>query len=241
MRNITTLIASLIIVTNSVFAQTTTISAEPKPYIEVTGTAEKEIIPDEIYIAIVIRERMENREKVTIAKQDEALKKAIESLGISVSNLSLSDANADYVRVNWKSKDVLTKKSYVLKVGDAATVGKVFEQLDTLVIRDAYISKTSHSKIDEFKKEVRINAIKAAKNKADYLLEAIGEATGKALVVVDNPNGTVKTYEDQQYSPRRYYANSNVQETIKYEGNNEEIQFQKIKLSASVYVKFGIK
>ena len=40
------------------------------PYIEVNGYAEKEIIPNEIYIGITLRERMENKEKVTIEAQE---------------------------------------------------------------------------------------------------------------------------------------------------------------------------
>jgi hypothetical protein len=36
------------------------------PYIEVTGMAEKEIIPDEIYIRIIIKERYDGRDKITI-------------------------------------------------------------------------------------------------------------------------------------------------------------------------------
>ena len=114
------------------------------------------------------------------------MKEALKSIGINLDNLSLSDANANYIRVKWTKKDVITKNEYVLKVGDAITVGKVFEKLDELKIIDAKISKVSHSKIEEFKKEVRIMAIRAAKEKADYLLSAIGEQTGKPLKVYEN-------------------------------------------------------
>ncbi len=46
---------------------------EEIPYIEVNGYAEKEIIPNEIYIGITLRERMENKEKVTIEAQEKLL------------------------------------------------------------------------------------------------------------------------------------------------------------------------
>ncbi|PKP46668.1 MAG: hypothetical protein CVT95_06675 [Bacteroidetes bacterium HGW-Bacteroidetes-12] len=58
----------LLTATFTVFGQTTTDSEVEKRYIEVTGTAEKEIIPDEIYISITIRERHEGKEKITIDK-----------------------------------------------------------------------------------------------------------------------------------------------------------------------------
>lgn len=219
------------------FGQNTTSKPQELPYIEVTGTAEKEVIPDEIYISIVIREKYENRVKVTIENQEENLKAAILSIGIDGTNLSLSDANADYVKVKWQRKDVLTKKDFLLKVTNATSVGQVFQKLDELQINDAYISKVSHSKIDSLRKVVKILAIKAAKEKADYLLNEIGEQTGKPLIVTEgtitnnlpqlNANMVANTFSgvDSRYAPSPKF----------------EIEFQKIKLSASIYVKFAIK
>ena len=233
----------LLTTTFTVFGQTTTDSETEKPYIEVTGTAEKEIIPDEIYIAITIRERHEGKEKITIDKQEADLKEALKSIGVSLDNLSLSDANANYIRVKWSKKDVITKTEYVLKVGNALTVGKVFEKLDELKIVDAYISKVSHSKLEEFKKEVRVMAIKAAKEKADYLLTAIGEQTGKAMKVYEQS----PTYEidDSNLNIRGGRSESSFYyvDGIKMSESDKDkiIQFQKIKLQAAIYVKFEIK
>jgi uncharacterized protein len=214
--------------------QNKTTNSHEKPYIEVNGTAEKEIVPDEIYIAIVIREKYENRVKVTIDNQEEKLINAIRSLGIEGSNLYLSDANADYVKIKWHRKDVLTKKDYLLKVTNATTVGQVFQKLEEIEINDAYISKVSHSNIDNLRKEIRILAIKAAKEKADYLLNAIGEKTGKALIVNEKNQNTI--------TQRNISANTfSVNETKSNALSNYEIQFQKIKLTASIYVKFSIE
>lgn len=73
--------------------------------------AEKEVIPDEIFIRIVIVEKYVDKVKISIEEQEEKLKNAVKSLDIDLSNLYLSDVNADYVTVRWKKKDVLTKKS----------------------------------------------------------------------------------------------------------------------------------
>jgi hypothetical protein len=228
---------ALIFTTILTYGQTNTTKLEEKPYIEVTGTAEKEIIPDEIYIAIVIREKYENKVKVTIESQEEKLKNALTTIGIDGSNLYLSDANADYVKIKWQRKDVLTKKDYLLKVTTATTVGKVFQKLEELEIWDAHISKVSHSKIDSFRREVKILAMKAAKEKADYLLNVIGERTGKALVVSES------AYQNNlsQRSPNMIAATSAAVDSKFGSISNFEIQFEKIKLTASVYVKFAIK
>ncbi|MBL7895332.1 MAG: SIMPL domain-containing protein [Bacteroidia bacterium] len=233
----------LLIATKTVFGQATSDKEIEKPYIEVTGTAEKEIIPNEIYITITIRERQEGKEKITIDKQEADLKEALKSIGVSLDNLSLSDANANYIRVKWTKKDVITKNEYVLKVGDALTIGKVFEKLDELKIVEANISRVSHSKLEEFKKEVRIMAIKAAKEKADYLLTAIGEQTGKALKVYEqSPSYKI---DDAYLNVRGGRSESSIYyvDGIKMSESDKDkiLQFQKIKLQSAIYVKFEIK
>lgn len=156
------------------------------PFIDVTGTAEMEVIPDEIYIAITLRERSGNRGTQTVQEQESDLKEALRSLGLDLKRLELSDANADYIYIRWLNKKTISQSRYRFKAEDAYMVGKVFEQLDKLNIQDAYISEVSHSKIKDYEKEVRINAIKDAKDRADYLLTAIDEKRGKAMEVYEN-------------------------------------------------------
>lgn len=222
------------------FSQTKT-EGEEKPYIELNGKAEQEVIPNEIYINIVIRERYVNKEKQTIEIQEEKLKAALKEINIDLSNLSLSDANADYVKVKFRTKDVLTKKDYTLKVTTATAVGQVFQQLDKIEITDAYISKVSHTKLDSLRREVRITAIKAAKNKADYMLAAIGEQTGKPLVI--NEVGTAQATQIYRQASMASYSNVRQlgEEEDKDSGGKAEIQFKKIKIECTIYVKFAIK
>lgn len=233
---------ALLLTTILTFGQTNTTKTEEQHFIEVTGTAEKEVIPDEIYIGIIIREKYVNKVKVAIEDQEEKLKNALNSLGIDLTNLYLSDANADYVKVRWQKKDVLTKKDYTLNVSNATTVGQVFLELEKLEITDAFISRVNHSKIDSLRKEVQILAIKAAKDKADYLLTAIGEQTGKPLIITENPQTVYR--EDIARMPARNVnsiASTVGGVTLTYSDIDNGIQFQKIKLTSSIYVKFSIK
>lgn len=50
------IIGSVLIISSGVNAQVTN-DKETKPYIEVTGVAELEIVPDQIFITIVLKER----------------------------------------------------------------------------------------------------------------------------------------------------------------------------------------
>ena len=215
-------------------------TGEDAPYIEVDGYAEKEIIPNEIYIGIILRERMENKEKVTIEAQEKQLREALTTLSIPISNLSVADANADYVKVSWQKRDVLTKKEYQLKVGNATAVGKVFQELEKLKIQDGYIDHVSHSAIDSLRKQVRIEAIKNAKEKADYLLDAIGQSTGNALIVSETLKDVVLRQDISRMPAKALTKISGV--IVSDFGNSPpEIEFQKIKLSYSIYTKFAIK
>lgn len=232
-------LVALITNTISVSGQVKNEQIDTRPYIDVTGTAEKEVVPDEIFISIVLRERYENKEKMTIDIQEEKLKTSLKDIGIDIKNLALSDANADYVKIKWKTKDLLTQKEYTLKVTNGEAVGKVFGILDKLTINDAFVLKVSHSLIDSLKKEVKIKAIQAAKAKADYLLAAIGEKTGKAIVVEERDYAL---FQQQNRFLNEVVVNSNYSnQGLNYKDKEEDvIQFQKIKIQSGVYVKFLI-
>ncbi|MFN5843467.1 MAG: SIMPL domain-containing protein, partial [Bacteroidota bacterium] len=134
----------IILINTTSRAQITSTKSDNQPYIEVNGTAEKEVVPDEIFISITLREKYVDKTKITIDIQEESLINALKNIGIDLSNLYLSDANADYVKVYWQKKDVLTRKDYTLKVSNATAVGNVFIELDKIKITDAYVSKVNH-------------------------------------------------------------------------------------------------
>lgn len=142
-----------------------------------------QVVPDEIHIAIELRERGSGNNKVTVEQQELQLRDAVKALGIDLDRLTLSDAVADYVPKKFRKDDVIARKGYMLKVSDAEQVRKVFLDLDRLEIEEAGIHHVSHSKEQEYRRQMRVQAITAAKEKADYLLAAIGETTGPALKV----------------------------------------------------------
>lgn len=222
---------------NIAFAQTEIKQAT----IDVTGTSEMKIIPDEIYISITLLERMDGKVKITVENQEMDLKKAVTELQIPLNQLTLSSSNADYVSVGFKRKEVISRTNYSLMVKTAREVGLVFEKLDSLEIKNARISHTDHSKMEEFRKEVKIQAIKAAKDKADYLLAAIGETRGAALFVEENEfkanYGSYNVAVKHDLISKPSYA----WEESKDGDKLEKIEFSKITLSANVHVIFEIK
>ena len=122
-----------------------------------------------------------------------------------------------------------------MKVKSAGEVNKLFQLLDELGIEDAAIVKTSHSEIEKLRKEVKIQAMKAAKDKADYLLTAIGEQTGKPLVIRE---------QDHTIYPANLYSNVAVRQEAAYDksgGLQDAVAFTKIKIRYEIFAKFAIK
>ena len=112
-------------------------------------------------------------------------------------------------------------------------------KIDEMEIKGAYVERVNHSQIQDLRKEVRVEAIKAAKEKADYLLGAIGEKTGKALIVKEVTSPLLRSTSNMKIRGARseqeltYIDGVRVQDQI--------VQFKKIKLEAQIYAKFGIQ
>ena len=157
MKNIA-LVLSLLITSVFVSAQVT---SEPKPYIEITGKSEIKIIPDQIFISINLKENLDKSKK-NINELEQELIQALKSVGISSDKLSVTDANAYYGRTGVLSKEVLNTKLLELEVKDATQAKAAFTQMDKLNIKNAYITRVDHTQMEEYKKEAKIKAIKAA-------------------------------------------------------------------------------
>lgn len=209
-----------------------------KPFIEITGTSETEVVPDEIYITITLTERMEGKDKLLIDKQEGDLRKHLKELGIDGANLVLNSADVDFGKVRKSTKDVLVSKSYILKVGSTDMIAKVYDRLDKINAQDAYISRVTHSKILDFQKENRIKAMKAAKEKVDYLLTAVGQQAGKPLEIRELDN----YISDGPVYGKRYMANSMAVQAYSTDGggSDPEMSFKKIKIRSSFQVKYEI-
>lgn len=209
-----------------------------KRFIEITGTSEMEITPDELYITITLQERMDGKEKITIDKQEAELKKNLKELGINLENLTLSKADADYGKVRKSNKDVLISKSYILKLSDADMISKVYERLDKIDAQDAYISRYTHSKILDYQKENRIKAMKAAKEKVEYLLSAVGQQAGPPLQISESENW-VQDQPPVVYG-RMTMMNAYQEKSAPMMDSGSDISFKKIKIRSSFLVKYEI-
>lgn len=205
------------------------------PYIEVVGTGEMEIVPDQIYISFTLKERFEGKKKIELENQEKEMKKRMIKIGIDLNDLQLADASSDYVKIKRKKSDAIASKDYLLKVSSTSQVAQVFDLLDEIDAFNADIQRVDHSKITDYKKEVKMMAVKAAKEKAGYLLSAIDEKVGKPLFIQER-----ETYDEPQF----LMAKANIRmmdSTVDKEEVLPELSFKKIKLKYTVFARFAIQ
>lgn len=202
-------------------------------YIQVNGRAEREIAPDEFYLQIVINER-DSKGKVSVESQQRDMIAALKRLGVNVEKqLKVANLSSEFFK---KNTSVATAK-YQLQLGSSAEVGKVWQALDGLGISNVSILKVSHSQIDQYKNEVRIEAMRNAKRNAATLAEAIGQTIGKCFYVYDSNNDVMPVF----YNNMAVMRSAKAFDAAEAAAEEEPLDFKTIKLQYSVQAKFVLE
>lgn len=204
-----------------------------QPYIEVTGKVETEITPNEIYLKIIINEK-DKKGKISVEAQENQLINTLGSIGIDIDkNFSILDFDGRYQRKFLANNEVLKTKNYQLIVNDGKTLGKVYKALDLIDISNISIVKTSHSDIENIRRDTKLKALKVAKKKANQYAKAIDQSIGKALFV----------QEVNQAHLTNYLGNNSLNGYYNFKAEADKItdlNFKSITISASVLAKFSL-
>jgi uncharacterized protein len=214
---------------------------DKNPYpktISVTGSAEMEIVPDEIFVKIDLKEyEKKGQAKMPLNRIKQDFLNKLKSIGIpdsAVTILTYDGSGAEYWEKKKKvNQELLASISYQLKLKTTDQVDAVVNILDDNATENFSIIKTTHSNIIELRKQLKIQALKAAKEKAIYLTEAINEKIGAAISINESIDNSVTPYEN-------VFSNTMVlRDTI----TNEEpsVAFRKIKLKFDIYATFELK
>jgi uncharacterized protein YggE len=212
----------------TMYAQNETFKGEH--FIEVTGIAQQEIEPNEIYFTIRLKEFEENREKTTLEKLDKDFFNAVKEAGIDKKRVELADAGSTFGKIGKRDKDAFREKTYQIKFTSAAELENFISKLQNVKVDYADIIKLSHSDLDKIKVDLKVKALQAAKTKAEYLLKSIGAEAGKPLMVRD--------WDVEQPQPMMQYKTANV---MMDGGESNDVGFRKIKLQAQITAQFEIK
>lgn len=202
-------------------------------YIEVTGTSEIEIVPDEIHYLIEIREYFkeefdgkskpeEYRTKVPLAEIEQGLREALANSGIPQNAIRTQEIG-DYWRQ--QGQDFLLSKKFDITLTDFNQINEIVKRIDTKGIHTMRIGELENNDMFAYHQKGKIEALKAARRKATYLVEALGKRLGEVIRIVEKDSGNV--------SP---FAQSNVMSSDAASFDN----FRTIKKNYSMLVRFEI-
>lgn len=207
--------------------------------INVSGSAEQEVTPDIIYLSISLKEYFKDnnsKKRVDITELEKQLYNAVLKAGIDKENLMVNNISSyNYATEKKKNPDFLASKQYRLKVTDLNKWNEIIGSVDAKGVAYTNIESYDYSGIEALKKELKIKALQAAKAKAAYMVEALGEKLGG---VID-----IQEVNNEVYPQVMYRSNMMMKsEMADMAGAGApELDFKKIKLNYVVNTVFEIK
>jgi uncharacterized protein YggE len=226
----------------NLLAQNTT-NPFPKT-ITVTGSAEMEIIPDEIYVNVELREYQKKGE----SKKDlETIKtqflQTCKNIGLPDSSISIASYSGFNNYYWWKKNkkknpDLFATITYQIKFRNSGMMDNLIDKLDDEATQNFAIVSLSHSKMTEFRKQLKIQAVKAAREKGIYLTEAIGEKLGSAITITEPAE-----FQPYPLQGRVSGLVANAMYEMKSENGDkvQEVDFKKLKLKYDVTIVFALQ
>ena len=209
-----------------VFAQ------EEENYIQVNGTSEMEIVPNQFYLSITLDEG-DTKGKQAIELQRKQMIAVLKALGIDTEKqLTMADMSSSY----FKRGTSLSIAKYQLLLSTTEQVVSVYDKLSEIGISDIDISRVSHTDMEQFKSKCRQDAMKNAKAIATELATAVGQTIGSCIYIYDSNRGITPSYYNDGIMLMRSVAK------ISAEMSEEPtpVEFKKITINYSVTAKFRL-
>lgn len=209
-----------------------------QPYIEVNGYADTLVTPDEIYIRIPLSEK-DSRDRVSIEDLEKKMVAGLKSLGVDIEkDLTASDMSSNFRYYLLKNKDVIKTKVYTLKVKDAVMATRVFIMLEEMDVSNSSIDRVDHSAFNDIRNQMRSKAMTDARKRAAALTQPLGQTAGAAIHITEVSAEPVNNQYRNRLSEvviRGYGTTGNDKKEL------AQIDFEKIKIAASIDAKFVLK
>ena len=222
------LFAVFLLVCSTAFSQ----ESDNAKYIEITGTSEITLVPDEIHYLIEIKEYWEEefdgkskpenyRTKVPLIGIERNLRAALRKIGIPEDAIRTQEVG-DY----WRERglEFLVSKRFDITLTDFSQIDEILKVIDTKGINYMRIGELKNKDMQVYRQQGKIEALKA-----EYLVEALGKRLGDVIRIVE-------PQESAGYS--RYFA---AQSNVSSSQAEAYDAFRTIKLNYSMLVRFEIK
>jgi hypothetical protein len=207
------------------------------PYIETSAKVDTLVIPDRIYLTLLISEK-DTKGKISVEELEVKMIQKLKSLGIVTENdLILNDLSSNYKKYLLKQQDILKSKNYTLIVHSAKEASKVIVGLEALEISNISLEKTEYSKANDMLLILKSKAILRAKNQVIAMTKSINQKVGAALYITDFD--AILNEFDSNTSGIRIRGMASFKEEKIYEPVN--IEFEKIKIETTVRATFKLE
>ena len=176
--------------------------------------------------------------KISIDKIKQDFLSGARSVGIPDSAISI--AAYDGLNGNpWlrkkKKDELMASIAYQIKLKTSKQMDDLVAVLDDNATSNFSIIRTSHSKLSEYRKQLKIQAVKAAREKGRYLVEAIDEKLGDAVTINEPVEYNVQPFYNSRVANQMLMKSGQIEE-----GEEAMVDFRKIKLKYDVSVVFAI-
>ena len=200
-------------------------------YIEVNGSAEREIAPDLFYLKVDIDEQ-DSKGRKSLEKQQADMLDALKSLGVDpqqqVTRLSLYSSY-------YNRRKNMASASYQIKLTGAEQLTKVWSKLDELGLSNVSFQKAECSTLAEVQDEVRRLAVQNAREQASSMASAIGQTIGKCFYIYGGYKETPAIFAlPRLYTKSMMADGANMAEEMV----EDPLEFGKITVSAKITARF---
>ena len=209
--------------------------------ITATGNAKIEVVPDEIYIAVNLREYDKKGDgKIDIETIKNNFLKTCKSIGLNDTDVVVQSYSGydgtpyQYKKNKKQNPDLKAGINYWVKVSSLKKMDELVSKLDDEATQNFYIAKTDYSKKEELMLQMKANAIKAARDKAMFLAAAINEKVGSAMTM-NEPN-------EVNENPRPMYGMAMMAKASADESEEPalDVNFKKMKIEYEASVTFAL-
>jgi uncharacterized protein len=215
--------------------------------IAVTGTSEMEIVPDEIYVQVDLREyKKRGDEKADIETIKTEFLDACKSIGLPDSVITIASYegmnSADWWRRKKRDPNLFATISYQIKFSSSKKMDDLVAKLNDEATSNFRIVRTWHSKMTEYRKQLKIAAVKAAKEKGIYLTEAVGEKLGQAITITEPEDAALyQTSSQNKMSNTAFKSQGFIGGRFNGDGSDAGIDFKRMRLQFQVNIIYALQ
>jgi uncharacterized protein YggE len=212
---------------------------DTRKFIDVTGSAQMMVQPDEIELEIQLQEYEKGGKKIALNDVNKDFQRVLVNNRVDTAGLSFISSSDFYWWYWWQNRQKYYQtRAVTIKLPKGINLLKLVENLNEKWVVSIRIAKSSHSKITEYRRQVKEEAARMAKEKALYLLQAMGEELGTVLSVEEIPEAT----NNYWWNAGNLRDNSNFNGRVEGQDDTDSIGgAADIKLRYEIKVKFAIK